>query len=90
MSNELTRLRDENDVLKKKMKEYEDFGCHIADETGYKCHYITENERLKGHLKFCLMLAEMEYKKDFRLAAGEYCGILNDIRRYLKEEASHE
>ena len=32
------------EVYKQKLKELEDWGCYIADETGWKCSLVTKNE----------------------------------------------
>ena len=44
-------LREENELLKKKMKELQELGCFISDETGHKCLLATENEKLSKALK---------------------------------------
>jgi len=44
-------LQAENELLKKKMKELQELGCFISDETGHKCLLATENEKLSKALK---------------------------------------
>ena len=54
MSSEIDQLRAKNELLKKKMKELQELGCFISDETGHKCLLATENDRLRKAIKIAI------------------------------------
>lgn len=43
-------LQAELELLQKKIKEIEEVGCYIADESGHTCGIATENKRLQAEL----------------------------------------